>query len=59
MKAAGPRGPAAFFLRARYCRGVLTENDWRRTDVQERYRGHFHPLVQALIDAGESTMHTV
>jgi SET domain-containing protein len=34
------------------CRGVLTENDWRRTDVQERYRGHFHPLVQALIDAG-------
>lgn len=34
------------------CRGVLTHNDWRRTDVQARYRGHFHPLVQALIDAG-------
>jgi hypothetical protein len=33
------------------CRGVLTENDWRRPDVQERYAGHFHPLVQARIDA--------
>jgi uncharacterized protein len=34
------------------CRGVLTHNDWQRADVQARYRGHFHPLVQALIDAG-------
>jgi SET domain-containing protein len=34
------------------CRGVLTHDDWRRTDVQARYLGHFHPLVQALIDAG-------
>jgi uncharacterized protein len=33
------------------CRGVLTENDWRRTGVQARYVGHFHPLVQARIDA--------
>jgi SET domain-containing protein len=28
------------------CRGVLTENDWQHTDVQARYLGHFHPLVQ-------------
>ena len=34
------------------CRGVLTENDWQRPDVQARYRGHFHPLVQTMIDAG-------
>ena len=34
------------------CRGVLTENDWKRADVQQRYRGHFHPAVQKLIDAG-------
>jgi len=33
------------------CRGVLTKNDWQRTDVQTRYRGHFHPLVQAMIDS--------
>lgn len=33
------------------CRVRLTENDWKRADVQERYRGHFHPLVQAMIDA--------
>ncbi len=33
------------------CRGVLTENDWKRADVQQRYRGHFHPAVQKLIDA--------
>jgi SET domain-containing protein len=37
---------------ARNCRGVLTENDWKRADVQESYRGHFHPLVQKMIDAG-------
>ncbi|HEV2650641.1 MAG TPA: SET domain-containing protein [Rhizomicrobium sp.] len=32
------------------CRRVLTENDWQLKSVQERYRGHFHPYVQALID---------
>jgi hypothetical protein len=36
---------------ALHCRGLLTENDWQRTDVQARYLGHFHPLVQARIDA--------
>jgi len=33
------------------CRRRLTEKDWMRADVQERYRGHFHPLVQKMIDA--------
>jgi uncharacterized protein len=33
------------------CRGMLTEEDWRRADVQEHYAGHFHPLVTALIKA--------
>lgn len=32
------------------CRKRLTERDWTHPDVQERYRGHFHPLVQKLID---------
>jgi len=34
------------------CRHILTENDWKIPDVQERYRGHFHPLLQKMIDAG-------
>jgi SET domain-containing protein len=33
------------------CRTHLTHNDWQRPDVQERYRGHFHPFVQRMIDA--------
>jgi hypothetical protein len=33
------------------CRGRLTEKDWTLPAVQARYRGHFHPLVQAMIDA--------
>ena len=34
------------------CRRVLTENDWKLEAVQERYKGHFHPYVQAMIDRG-------
>lgn len=37
---------------AEHCRGMLTEEDWKRRDVQERYAGHFHPLVTALIKRG-------
>ncbi|HEY8697333.1 MAG TPA: SET domain-containing protein [Rhizomicrobium sp.] len=33
------------------CRKILTQNDWKLAHVQQRYRGHFHPLVQKLIDA--------
>jgi hypothetical protein len=33
------------------CRTHLTHSDWKRDDVRERYRGHFHPLVQRMIDA--------
>jgi hypothetical protein len=32
------------------CRKSLTNDDWARPDVQERYRGHFHPRVQQMID---------
>lgn len=31
---------------AKACRGALTEQDWKRADVQERYRGHFHPMLR-------------
>jgi hypothetical protein len=34
------------------CRKRLTEKDWMRADVQERYSGHFHPIVQKMIDTG-------
>jgi hypothetical protein len=33
------------------CRVRLTENDWQLPVVQDQYKGHFHPVVQALIDA--------
>jgi hypothetical protein len=36
---------------ARACRTTLTSNDWQLESVQARYRGHFHPHVQAMIDA--------
>jgi SET domain-containing protein len=31
------------------CRGFLTEQDWKLPGVQQRYRGHFHPLVADLM----------
>ena len=34
------------------CRGVVTETDWQRSDVQARYAGYVMPPVQARIDAG-------
>lgn len=34
-----------------HCRKRLTENDWQLPDVQERYRGHFHPFVLRMIGA--------
>jgi uncharacterized protein len=34
---------------SRLCRGVVTGNDWRRSDLQARYRGHFTPFITQLI----------
>ena len=28
-----------------FCRGRLSRQDWRRPDLQSRYRGHFLPLI--------------
>jgi len=33
------------------CRVRLTERDWQLPAVQAQYKGHFHPYVQAMIDA--------
>ena len=33
---------------SRRCRGV-TGHDWRRSDLQARYRGHFVPFIIELI----------
>lgn len=33
------------------CRGVITSDDWRRTDLQASYRGHWVPALQAHIDS--------
>lgn len=32
------------------CRHTLTENDWKLPEVQARYRDHFHPLIQEMLD---------
>ena len=35
------------------CRGIITGDDWTRPDLQERYRGHFSPFINARIRALE------
>ncbi len=32
------------------CRRVITGDDWRREDVQERYRDHFSPFINRRIE---------
>ena len=34
-----------------FCRARVTGRDWRRPELQTRYRGHFSPFVNARIDA--------
>ena len=36
---------------AEHCRKTLTQDDWKRRDVQERYRDHFHPYLQQRLSA--------
>lgn len=33
------------------CRGRVTADDWRRKDLQARYKGYFSPYLQRRIDA--------
>lgn len=33
-----------------YCRRIITGDDWRREDVQERYQGHFSPFINRRIE---------
>lgn len=32
-----------------YCRRIITGDDWRREDVQERYRNHLSPFINRRI----------
>jgi hypothetical protein len=32
------------------CRRIITGDDWRREDVQERYRDHFSPFINRRIE---------
>jgi len=32
-----------------HCRRIITGDDWRREDVQERYRDHFSPFINRRI----------
>ena len=33
-----------------HCRRIVTGDDWRREDVQERYRDHFSPFINRRIE---------
>lgn len=33
------------------CRDIITGNDWRRKDMQEKFKGYFSHYVQKMIDA--------
>ncbi|MEK7567633.1 MAG: SET domain-containing protein-lysine N-methyltransferase [Patescibacteria group bacterium] len=33
------------------CRRILTENDWKIFRVQEKYKNHFHPMIQKMINS--------
>lgn len=33
------------------CRKIITADDWRDKDLQEKYRGHFSCYIQRMIDA--------
>jgi uncharacterized protein len=33
-----------------HCRRIITGDDWRREDVQERYRNHFSPFINRRIE---------
>jgi len=35
---------------AAMCRKVIRGDDWRRPELQERYRGHFSPLINKMIE---------
>lgn len=37
------------------CRHEITSEDWRRGDLQERYRGHFSPLLNHKIESARGT----
>jgi uncharacterized protein len=32
------------------CRGLVTEDDWQNPTLQDKYRGHFQPFLQRIID---------
>jgi uncharacterized protein len=34
------------------CRRVVTGSDWRRRDLQQRYRDHFSPFIKKRMDLG-------
>ena len=33
-----------------FCRGKITDEDWKDPELQERYKGHFTPWLNKLID---------
>lgn len=44
-----PQRPMECLCGAPNCRGIITGNDWRRKDLQEKYKGYFSPYLQEMI----------
>jgi uncharacterized protein len=42
--------------RSSLCRKLITGNDWRLPELQERYREHYSPVVEKLIDASRAKL---
>ena len=40
--------------RSSLCRKLITGNDWSLPELQERYRDHFSPIIEKLIDGNHS-----
>jgi uncharacterized protein len=38
------------FCGSKNCRKQISADDWKRKSIQEKYKGHFSPYLQTLID---------
>lgn len=54
METSHPRGIKQYkFIcncSAKNCRGIMTGNDWKRLELQKRYKGYFQSYIQEKID---------
>jgi hypothetical protein len=49
LQTASPEWQMTCHCRSSRCRGTIRGDDWRLTDLQQRYRGHWPPVLARLI----------